>query len=467
MDVAPLTVFHWWFVFCTLPGLQMTEIENIYVTIGSDVNIKCPNAKVNTWQYFESKKLLCDLLWNGQNSINPNLTASDRLNVTSDCQLLIQNFTTTDICTYFCYEKKNDSKGYKLHVQLRNLTIDGTDHFGVIQSTEGTNLTLRCIVTGFLLGDKTYWTTNNKLLVSGKTRSLNHTLTAHRSYNMNEFTCTTENSKETQPLIAHVRLNLILKPSVFITVSVNSGVRKKGMDVFVRQGKDIELQCREKDNESKNGVIFRWLYNGNMFQNNTNVIILNKIKPETSGLYTCNASNKAGRDSDTVNIIVTYFPLVQTEDITFNGMNRPRTLNCNVSGEPNTYILIWRHYTYNNQLIRMFNKSTSGMLILPEGEADDLVFEDSGFYICNVTNGIPDDCGKLWQSGKIKVMVEGSSFEQANGRMNMGFPLDIFIVFRLLIKHYFMGSHWMYLVIDVFIKFKTQEKKTFKTTLLS
>lgn len=100
-------------------GFQMNEIDTIYVTTGSDVKIKCPNANVNTWKYFESKEVLA-LCGNGQNRINPNLTAYDRLNVTSDCQLLIQNFTTKDICTYFCYEKKNGSKGYKLHVQLRS-----------------------------------------------------------------------------------------------------------------------------------------------------------------------------------------------------------------------------------------------------------------------------------------------------------------------------------------------------------
>lgn len=93
--------------------------------------------------------------------------------------------------------------------EIPDLEIDGTDHFGVIQGTEGTNLTLRCTIVGFLPGDKTYWTTDNTLLVSGKTRSLSHTFIARRSYNMKEFTCTTNNSNETQPLITHVKLNLL------------------------------------------------------------------------------------------------------------------------------------------------------------------------------------------------------------------------------------------------------------------
>lgn len=97
-----------------------------------------------------------------------------------------------------------------------------------------------------------------------------------------------------------------------------------------------------------------------------------------------------------------------TEDITFSGINKPRTLKCNVEGEPNTFNFTWSHVTYNNQLVRMFHNTSDGVLKLPEGEVNDLVFEDSGFYFCNVTNGISDDTGKLWQSGKIKVMIEGN-----------------------------------------------------------
>lgn len=59
----------------------------------------------------------------------------------------------------------------------------------------------------------------------------------------------------------------------------------------------------------------------------------------------------------------------------------------------------------------MFNNSRLGVLILPEGDTNDLVYEDSGVYICNVTNGIPDESGNLWQSEKIKVMVEGKRLD--------------------------------------------------------
>lgn len=100
-------------------------------------------------------------------------------------------------------------------------------------------------------------------------------------------------------------------------------------------------------------------------------------------------------------------PVVWPNNVTFNGMNRPRTLTCNVSGEPNTYNFTWSHYLNSKDFVRTFNSGSDGVLILPEGETKGLVFEDSGFYICNVSNGVPDENRNLWQSGKIKVMVEG------------------------------------------------------------
>ncbi|XP_052073006.1 hemicentin-1-like [Mytilus californianus] len=283
----------------------MNEIETIYASTGSDVKIKCPNEKVTIWQYSDSKDVLAECR-NGQNSVNLNLNVSDRLNVTSDCKLLIHNLTIDDLGTYLCVAINDVS--YAIHVNLRKLKVDGANNLGVLHGTEGENITLACTVIGFLPGDTLHWITEKKLLASGNTQSLEYVLQAHRSYNLKEFTCITENSKETYPLEAGVQLNLFLKPAVSITISINYSVRKKERIVNVKQGQHMELQCREKDNATVNVDIFSWLFNGNAFQNATKSVLYNKIKPERSGQYTCMASNKAGEDSDTVNITVTCSP---------------------------------------------------------------------------------------------------------------------------------------------------------------
>lgn len=100
-------------------------------------------------------------------------------------------------------------------------------------------------------------------------------------------------------------------------------------------------------------------------------------------------------------------PIVRSKIITFHERNRPRIIECEVSGEPNTYKFSWSHYTNNNQLVRTFDSSSDRNLILPEGDSNDLLYEDSGVYVCSVTNGITDESGELWQKGKIQVVVEG------------------------------------------------------------
>lgn len=100
---------------------------------------------------------------------------------------------------------------------------------------------------------------------------------------------------------------LSVKPSVLITVLTSSSVRTTGKNITVRQGQNMKLECQEKHNENRKGEIhvYAWFFNRNVYENNTNVITFNKIKSERSGKYTCVARNKAGNDSDAVNIIVT------------------------------------------------------------------------------------------------------------------------------------------------------------------
>lgn len=45
--------------------------------------------------------------------------------------------------------------------------------------------------------------------------------------------------------------------------------------------------------------------------------------------------------------------------------------------------------------------------MLPNKYPNDLMYEDSGIYICKVTNNIPDEDNHLWQIGKIKVIIAG------------------------------------------------------------
>ncbi|CAC5422056.1 unnamed protein product [Mytilus coruscus] len=382
----------------------MNEIKTIYASTGSHVMIKCPYDEVNIWQYSASKDVLA-LCENGKNIINKKCNVSDRINVSSDCQLEIQSFTTQDLNIYICTTTNGEST--EIHVELRNIIINEASIQGIIHGVEGKNLTLTCTVNGFLPGDTLYWTKDTELLASGNTSSLHVTLQIHRSYEHNSFICMANNSKHTHPLLARMQLNILLKPAVSITVFIDSSVANNQKSIIVRQGQHLELKCQDNSNASGDVEIFSWLFNGNMIKNKRSWVVFNKTNHERSGLYTCMASNKAGNDSDAVNITVTYSPIVRSKWITFNKSNRPRSIDCEVSGEPNTYNISWSHYTNNNQLVRKFNSCSDRKLILPEGDSNDLLYEDSGVYVCSVTNGITDESGKLWQKGEIKVVVKG------------------------------------------------------------
>ncbi|VDI51728.1 Hypothetical predicted protein [Mytilus galloprovincialis] len=405
MNLEFAYLYRWVLVFSWISGFQTAEIQNKYVSTGTDVMIKCPNNNVNAWRKCKSKDILanCD---KGNTLINPSLNISDRISVTEDCQLIIQKFTTGDLGTYLCVETDFKNKNYIINVQLRNIKILESDRANIVRVTEGTVLNLTCTVLGGLSGDSVYWTKGNELLTFDNASYLSLTLQANRSFNMKEFVCMANNSNGLNPIEARVRLHLILKPLVSIIVFQNSSERKNQKSVQVRQGHYLQLKCQDNFEENED-LEMTWLFNGMLLQNKSNKVVIEQIHPERSGEYTCTVKNKAGTDYAAVNITVTYFPIVRCENVTFHDRDRQRTLECKVSGEPNTYNISWFHFSYHNQLVRMFKNINDKMLTLPIGDSNDLWYEDSGIYTCNVTNGIPDDSGNLWQTGKIVVVIEG------------------------------------------------------------
>lgn len=105
-----------------IPGFQLTELETMYVSTGSDAIIKCPSVKVNSWQNFESKEILA-ICEDGQNSVNPSLNVSNRISVTADCQLHIHNFSTEDLHIYLCIVDNNEKGYFKILLKLRSKYI--------------------------------------------------------------------------------------------------------------------------------------------------------------------------------------------------------------------------------------------------------------------------------------------------------------------------------------------------------
>lgn len=85
---------------------------------------------------------------------------------------------------------------------------------------------------------------------------------------------------------------------------------------------------------------------------------------------------------------------------------------CNAAGEPTRYIFSqWEHESEFHQLIRRVNGTGLGTLRVNRTKNPLKQFEDSGYYICRVSNGIPDIEGNSVQEGKAFVTIEGMKRE--------------------------------------------------------
>lgn len=102
-------------------------------------------------------------------------------------------------------------------------------------------------------------------------------------------------------------------------------------------------------------------------------------------------------------------PLVANNNQFFSTGDKPRTLKCEVSGVPNIFIFSkWQHLV-NGHLVRFLDGNNNGILTLPCSNSSDIQYDDSGLYICNVTNNIRNENGQLWQTGTVNVTIKGNT----------------------------------------------------------
>ena len=71
------------------------------------------------------------------------------------------------------------------------------------------------------------------------------------------------------------------------------------------QGEQLQLSC---SSEGGPELEYTWLFSGDMIDNaNTSMITITNLTTSNGGDYTCNVSNDAGFDSDTVTVYSKFF----------------------------------------------------------------------------------------------------------------------------------------------------------------
>ncbi|CAC5368466.1 unnamed protein product [Mytilus coruscus] len=123
--------------------------------------------------------------------------------------------------------------------------------------------------------------------------------------------------------------------------------------------------------------------------------------------YTCISENEIGSGFATMILKVKYPPDVHLnyKNFTFNN-DEMRTMQCKAEGFPSSYTYgVREHRSEFNEHIRYLNSTNNGTLILPKIYAAVDKYQDSGYYICMVTNGVQNM--KHFQQGTSYVVSQG------------------------------------------------------------
>ncbi|XP_060080193.1 nephrin-like [Ylistrum balloti] len=127
----------------------------------------------------------------------------------------------------------------------------------------------------------------------------------------------------------------------------------------------------------------------------TSTLSLRVTRPDNGKSVYCRASNRAlsgGTESAHQTITVLYPPDIYISYTNVTYTSPYRMFTCSPDGNPAIYQFgQWRHTAEDGTLIRQFtgiSSSTESILTLPDTDVTRR-YEDTGYYICSASNGIP------------------------------------------------------------------------------
>ncbi|XP_034057083.1 B-cell receptor CD22 [Gymnodraco acuticeps] len=178
-----------------------------------------------------------------------------------------------------------------------------------------------------------------------------------------------------------VRINVTFKPEVEVVSSTSE----------VKQGDKLTLKCNVKRSNPQ-PTTYDWSKIGSTIDGQrTQLYVVERIKPEDKGSYTCTATNTVGTGtSEPLQIIVKYGPRKTTisnhgikEDSSV-GVDSSIQFQCNTDANPAPMRYSWYRYNTNKQIdssqwtSRTTDKNTLRL--------NKVQRSDEACYICNATN---------------------------------------------------------------------------------
>ncbi|CAC5393285.1 unnamed protein product [Mytilus coruscus] len=411
---------------CIVAIVQDIGAQNIvYFEKGESVVIAC-NVSPTSWCIWDGPGVNGSefTTYSDMTTIDQRLPNAHRLTIignisVGEYNLHISNVSSEDEGYYRCscmdmdiHERPMEATvSLKMKVPPSNLTVNG-ENTGVIHGKEGHQLDLNCSVEMGKPEESILWYNSSLLLGKGGPRTFTWSIVPQRYDHERTFTCIVNSSALRVPLNKSIMLDIKFKPYTTISVKPTKLSRIEGSNGMI---------CCEV--QSNPPVLFTWLLknNGKLEIGNSinNCFVFPSFNRNDSGHYTCLAGNNIGRSNSSNELNILY-----PARVTVNYSLRPDYIDftCNVAGEPNNYsFLPWIHESEFHKKIRLFNGTRLGTLPVQRTNNISKQYEDSGYYICRVSNGIPDMNGKKVQKGMTFVTFEGPpTFLLGNTKVQYG-----------------------------------------------
>ncbi|CAC5368471.1 unnamed protein product [Mytilus coruscus] len=127
-----------------------------------------------------------------------------------------------------------------------------------------------------------------------------------------------------------------------------------------------------------------------------------------AGLYICDIVMNNSVAIETFIIQIKHSPEVTFVYDNYTESDRYRHIQCNANGYPRNYTYEqWEHKSFFDEHIRYLTGNATGYLRLPT-QTRQFRYQDSGVYLCSVSNGVSDSSGQFFQKGRAYVISKGS-----------------------------------------------------------
>ncbi|CAM1320971.1 Uncharacterised protein g7635 [Pycnogonum litorale] len=325
-----------------------------------------------------------------------NLSDTQRIRITNsiaalDTEMKVSSVRITDIMVadggeYSCIATNsngNASHTSRINVygptmirKMRNMTV-----------VEGHDITLRCYVVGYPLPPRLTWHKGRRKLRGRRISSYdNGTLVIKDlkfSKDKGRYTCIALNSETGQKVSSNVWIDIMVKPKI--------GKFGGNRVMVTHHGDRLTLTCSVL--RGSQPIDIRWLKGGQRIPFDLDVIIsqtsdsstvkFKRVESVHEDNYTCAASNAAGTDAWTTQIVIQVQPSIVTSPADkWIGEGTNVIIDCETSGRP-TPVISWTRDDEEIRDSKKYRVYINGSLQVVNAHSD-----DEGLYTCIATNGV-------------------------------------------------------------------------------